>query len=1245
MSMKNGIAKGAVVAGLGIAIAMGTGSVTAYAAAPSIDGTPANPMVTVDQSHAYAPGDEVTIDVSQTVGTEKYDEFVLSDVISTGVLDITDKPAHVYKVSADGTRSEVNGAGTYTYDKDTKTLAFSFSKDYLDNEMESDGSTTYVLEYTLKVTDADGIRKVAGGASGLDLDVSAASTIAVDGHDAYAKGATGRTIAIDADAKGAAASDSFDPLSYIGSLVSSLLADHSADYDMVSTSGASTSVVQAGEYRSHVSLHQVKDDADTEVNGNANTNENAGTNTNANTSGNTNTNTNESANTNANTNESAGTNTNTNTSGNTNTNTGTDTPVVDDSPTARLALSDATVEPGGKVTGTLTISAASGKVLGSDVDYALNASDGVTISGESSKKDGDSSMTVTFTATVDNTKDVAGKTLTITGGVKGGASKNATLTVRQPAVSGTLTADKSDIETGGTVTFTSAAAAVKDSSGTAPTASGVVRTMTVSAPEGSAITASDSGTVTDNGDGTTTVTWAAESGNGTFASHTVSVTVPDTTDTGGKSITATGTITGTNIADTTLGGNPTVDITPNTASVTIASDKTTVDAGDQMTLSIEAKKLSGHLSNAKLKLAFTMPLSGLGVPTDSTTDGKVGDNGTSLTYDLGDLTASSTKKITITIPSDYMKDTSDSINVTASLSSDVAADAQGTYDIGGSVTSPTIAEDNDANKIMTVSNDTPSAGDTVDVAVTPQVNGGGTKDLVTKVIIANADGATITADGGDVKGNVVTFPPVASDKLGKQTVHIQLPDDGKLNGKTIRVKATAHASNIKEKEIGTKRLDVQTPNVTLKTSATAVSSKAAVDGKTSASDGGTTKASDVTDASSNAQADTPSDDASKQTTDGKGGDDTAPTTNPQEKKDANLVINNGDEIEYNIAVTQGATHAHANNVEVTSALDDYAAKNGVYIEPDTIVVKNGDTDITDQVTIGLNGSKTQPSGVTVGLGNINAGTITITYKASTGKASNDLMRGKKITNTTTLTGTNFSQPDDASVEVEIASAKLTPTMYTNASEVKIGTDVKYTTIITNNNNDDSTSIAKNVYVASAIDSYAASIGVAIDPSSLQLLYIEDGKAKDVTKDATIKWDGTKGFSVDTNVNLAATHATKADIDKVGASTDDASTRYAGLDHALVILYSASTTDVNKDVYGENDMTDTIITRADNATYAAANKSTRLVAYDVPVQQDEQGGTIADSLTQTGDATVIAGIGTAIAAGIAGIVAAVRRRRY
>lgn len=1272
--MKNGIAKGAVVAGLGIAIAMGTGSVTAYAAAPSIDGTPANPMVTVDQSHAYAPGDEVTVDVSQTVGTERYDEFVLSDVISTGVLDITDKPAHVYKVSADGTRSEVNGAGIYTYDKDTKTLAFSFSKDYLDNEMESDGSTTYVLEYTLKVTDEDGIRKTAGGASGLDLDVSAASTIAVDGHDAYSKGATERTIAIDADANGSDAPDdtAFDPISYIGSLVESLFADHSADYGMVSTSGTDASVQQASVYKSHVSLMQVADDvkagtdnsAETPSDTNA-TNDNTNANNESDASGTGATETNQSNTNTANATDTTNTGTGNTTAdtSNTNTNTGnttTDTPaapVIDTAPAVTLSLKDSKVEPGGKTTGTLTISAAAGKVLGS-ADYKLTAPSGVTISDEKATPDSSTlptKVTVTFTATVDNTKDVAGKTMTIMGGTKdGSASKSAAITARQPAVSGTLTADKTKMETGETVTFTSTASAVKDSTGTAPTVSGVVRTMTLTVPDGSTVVASDNGTVKQDGTNVT-VTWAAESGNGALAKHTVNVTVPDTADTGGKSVTATGTITGTNIADTTLGGNPTVDITPNTAGVTITPDKKTVDAGDPLTLEIDASKLTGHLKNAKLKVAFTMTLADLGA-TNYGADGVVGDNGTSLTYDLGTLSSPVAKNITITIPSSYAKGKSSSINVTASLSSDTATDAQGTYDIGSSVTSPTIAG------TTTISNGTPSAGDTIDVDVTPQVNGGGTKDLKTQVTLSGikigsdgipAENITTNDKDATVEGNVITFstvPSASGTSAKQQTIHIKLPDDGKLNGETITATATATSSNVQATQVGSQSATVQTPRVTLKTSATAVSSKAAVNGKTTASDGGTTKATETSDTNAPSTA---KDDGTKKATDGKGSSDTEAATNPQEKTDANLVINNGDEIEYNVAITQDNKDAHANGIVATSKLDDCAAQNGVYIEPDTIVVKRGDTDITQDVkgSITYIGAEKQPTGIEVPVGMIGkigddtVTTVTITYKASTGKASNDLLRGKRITNTTSITGTNFNVPDAAKVDVEIASASLKPSIYTNADQVKIGTDVKYTTIITNDS-PASSSIAKNVYAASAIDDYAAEkIGVTIDPSSLQLLYIEDGKAKDVTKDATIKWNGTKGFSVDTNVNLAATHATEADIDKVGASTDDASSRYANLDHALVILYSASTTDVNKGVYGENDIIDTIITRADNATYAAVNKSTRLVAYDAPIQQDEQGGTIADSLTQTGDATVVAGIGTAIAAGFAGIVAAIRRRRH
>ena len=1301
--MKQGIAKGAVVAGLGIAIAMGAGSVPAYAASPSIDGTPANPVVTVDQSHAYAPGDEVTVDVSQTVGTVKYDEFVLSDVISTGVLDITNKPAHVYKVSVDGKRSEVNGAGTYTYDKKTKTLAFSFSKDYLDHKMESDGSTTYVLEYTLRVTDADGIRKAAGGASGIDLDVSAASTIAVDGHDAYSKGATWRTIAIDADAKGKTHDDAaFDPMSYISSLVENLFADHSSDYGMVSTSGTDASVRQASEYKSHVALAQVAEDNTTDTNestgtdaANGNTQGTDAATANGTTDGTTGTSTtdggkttgtgasgNDATNTATNTSSDTGNTGNDVTTPSGNGNTGTDAPSVDASPSVTLSLKDGSVEPGGKTTGKLTISAASGKVLG-NTDYALTAPSGVTISDEQATPDSSANpktVTVTFTATVDGTKDVAGKTLTVTGGTKDGTvTKSANITVRQPAVSGTLTADKEKMETGETVTFTSTASAVKDGTGTAPTVTGVVRTMTLSVPEGATVTASNNGTVKQEGTNVS-VTWAAESGDGALATHTVKVAVPDTAETGGKSVTATGTITGTNIADTTLGGNPTVDITPNTAGVAITPDKETVDAGDTLTFKIDASKLTGHLKNAKLNVQFSEISSsvsfngetGMGIATREPNllsrlravyekDGQPNDNDGSVTYDLGTLTSSATKTITITIPDELRGDdasqqsasggsTHHSLSVNATITSDTSKDVSSDYDILEHVTSPTIAG------TTTISNPTPSAGDTIDVDVTPQVNGGGTKDLVTKVIIANAEGATITADDkdakvdGNVDGYVVTFPTVtsASGTLGKQTVHVKLPDDGTMNGRTITAMATAIASNVQATQVGTpQKARVQTPHVTLKTSATAVSSKAAVDGKTTDSEGGTTKVADDKDhKDANAKADD-----TKKTTDGKGGSDTAPKNDAQQKKDANLVINNGDEIEYNVAITQDATkddkNAHANGIVATSKLDDYAAQNGVYIEKDTIVVKRGDKeDITKDAKVTYIGSDGEhPTGIEVTVGTIGPDeTVTITYKASTGKANNDLMRGKTITNTTSITGTNFLVPDAAKVDVKIASASLSPSIYTNADQVKIGTDVKYATIITNDSTDGS-SIAKNVYAASAIDDYAASIGVAIDPSSLQLLYVEDGKAKDVTKDATIQWDGTKGFSVDTNVNLAATHASDDDIEKAGTSTDDADTRYANLDHALVILYAASTANVSKDVYGENSMTDTIITRADNATYAAANKDTSLVAYDAPSKQDEQGGTIEDkSLTQTGDAMPIAGIGTAIAAGVAGIVVAVRRRR-
>jgi hypothetical protein len=1346
-------ARGAVVAGLGIAIAMsiGMGGTTAYATEPSIDGTPSNPIVAVDQGRTYAPGDTVKVDVSQTVGTERYSKFVLSDVIDSGVLDVTNDPAHVYRISPDGTKTEVNGAGTYSYDAKTKVLSFAFSKDYLNNHMAHDGKTTYVLEYTLKVTDASAIKKVSGGADNLDMDVSAASTIAVAGHDAYSKGATGRTIDIDADAKPSKSADSFNPITYITGLVSDMTADHSADYDVVATNGnRPVTLKQANASKSHVRLAQVADsDIDptaqiamkfatdvyeftkgtdgglktiTDANGNVTgytyqetaktptsgaeplmqqtvkwtfnidsnvtdvtpdgtedseiangpfkgmtlysygkqitafnpaiktykvpstflqkSGDSSSSDTNA---SNENTNSND----NKNANENANSNTNANANSNDNKDASTDVATV-----ATLKLDKDTVEPGGSTTGTLTIASEDGKTpLKSTSDITVKGDTGVTISDvkqTNTPETDPTSVTVTFTATAD--ESAYGKTLTITGG-QGTTTKTASLHVSQPAVNGALTADKTEIETGQTVTFTAGATA---SNGTAKN---VTRTVTIDAPTGSTIVASDNGTVNGN-----TVTWSGESGKAALATHTVKVTVPDTVDAGGKTVKASGTITGDNITETTAGGNPTVNVKANLTSGTLATSTNTIDAGDSFDVDVSALVTSGHVKNGKLIVYVSH--SGADA-TAGTIDKVTADDGGVVTandasqtwkveYDLGQLTSKASKKIHV-VSGSSASASGQTILVGGEITSDTTAKTELTNQ-KVSITKPSISG------TISISNATPpSANDTIDFKVKPSVSDGNAKNAVTTVTLSGADGATITADNnGTVSGNVVTFPSVASAN-GTQpeyTVHVKLPDDGTMNGKKITATAKAKADNVAETQIGQQSATVQTPTVTLKTSATAVSTKAAVNGKTSDSEGGTEKAdgkdagdssSKDKDASKDKKTDATKTNDSKASTDGKGGTDTSAKTEPPQQKDANLVINNGDEIEYNVAVGQTEANAHANGVTVKSVLDDYSAQNGVYIEPDSVKIMNGDKDVTNTLKdkITWEGSQDQPTGLTIELGQVNADNYTITYKASTGKASSTAMRGRTITNTTNVTGTNFALPDPAKVDVVIASAELEPRILTNAEETKVGKDVKYFTVITNKNKSDDksskSSIAKNVYAASAIDDYAASIGIAIDPSSLQILSVENGKATDITKNVTIKWDGTKGFSVDTQVNLAASSITDDDVKQVSDGNDD-DARYGKIDHALVISYSASTANVNKDVFGENDITDSVITRADNATYAAANKKTRLVAADAPAQQDEQGGTIDDNMTQTGDAVGIAGIGAAIAAGIAGIVAFVRRKR-
>lgn len=1367
MITKHG-ARSAVIAGLGIALAIGMSGSPAYASSPSVDGTPSNPIVTVDQTKTYAPGDSVTVDVSQTVGTEKYSEFVLSDVIDSGVLDITNEPAHVYKIDSNGNRTEVNNAGTYTYDSATKTLSFSFSDDYLKNKMAHDGKTTYVLEYKLKVAGSEQLKDIANGnADALSFDVGAASTVAVDGHDAYAKGASARTINIDADAH--STESDFNPLSYLTEMLASMFSNHDDEYTMsTDTKNTNQPLSQASDYKSHVSLKQAADTAneneatlipslmpgtmsnvtfnnipsgqtgswlalyaddsvdgkklrqytytitdkndtskqtaytfklDDSVSGLTADSE-ASTSTDSSLSNlelsidgtksdtfkynvlsykvpsnlfswkqdnssdtKTDTNTDTKTNTDANASGDKSENANENTNGNTDNNTTPTVPTVA-VPKIAMSLDSTTVNPGGTVSGTMTIESADGTTALTDAkNISISSTDsGVTVSNVKStytpSENAPTKVVTTFDVAVP--ASLAGKQLTLTGGI-GSNTQSQTFTVAQPAINGTLTADNTQIETGGTVSFTTGGTV---SNGTA---SNIKRTMTINAPAGSTISADGSATINDN-----TITWTDASADGTLASHTVKVTVPDTAKTGGKTVTASGTITSDNTSETTMGGNPTVNIMPNMVNGTLTTSTDTIDAGDSFDVDVSAALASGHIKNGKLVVAVSSGdadnTNALQDITIDDTDGVIKGRAQSgisdgkplgvntiwtVTYDLGTLNTSVSHVIHVHSVSGAA---GGSIGINGTITSDTTAD----YDLGNkivNITKPSVSG------MTTLSNATPSAGDTLDFTVTPSVKDGNAKNLATTVTVANADGATITADGGTVSGNTVTFPAVSklNGDGSKMTVHVALPDDGSLNGKTITFTANSKADNVASTQVGDKQsATVQTPKVTLKSSATAVSSKAAVDGKTVDSDGGTSKADDTstsnktdtsTDATNTSPATDTSKDSSKQTTDGKGDSDTSAITNPEEQADANLVVNNGDEIEYNATVEQSAESAYANNVTLTNALDDYSAKNGVYIEPDSLSIKQDGTDVTSKYASAIKwtGDSSQPTGFTLNAGRLGKGTLTVTYKASTGKANNDLLRGKTITNTTSVTGTNFNKPDAAKVDVVIASASLQSEILTASDTAKIGDNIKYANVITNDSTDTS-SIAKNIYAAVALDDYASSIGVGIDPSSLQILSIENGKATDITKNVTIKWNDTKGFSVDTNVNLAASKAKDSDIQKIITSTDDTS-RYAGIDHALVILYDANTADVNKDVYGDNDITMSLITRADNATYAAANRQLKLVAYDAPEQQELEGGSISDTdgtngskMTQTGDAITLASIGTAIAAGIAAITVKFRRRK-
>lgn len=1328
-------ARGIVTLGLGLGLTLAGGATMAQPALaiePSVDGTPSNPIVSVDQSKTYAPSDEVTVSVSQTVGNERYSKFVLSDVLDSGVLQTSDVPAHVYKVDRDGSKTELDNVGAYTYDSKTKVLSFAFSDDYLKNGMECNGET-YALEYTLKVTDANKIADVTNDATELTLGVSATSTIAVDGHDSYSKGANEQAIDITTDEKKSSTKtkdETTNPIDAIADWFSNLTADHSGDYDVVSTSSADdVSVSQISSHKSHVIRIRQADDSTADVtetvsdklkdinvtynyadkNGDATTDiadfsydktsydievdklhsafgysvtglptgyswasEDSSVEVEQDSDGNITkatitiygVNSNDSTDTitqkyvlnfkvkttaDDNNSGSGGDTTGDNTgTGSDDTGGNGDTPVTPEAKTTTLkhtlSLDKTTVDPGGTVNGTMVASidefgeAVTDGELGFTYDSNVmkltidsvkdeNGNDvtckKVSMSVTTPGIDGtaymtgldsvpfatkNTNVTVKFHIDVADTASVAGTSISFTStsaiNNTGVTTQDATIKVNSPSVNGTLTVDNKTPQTGDTVTFTS------DVTVTGGNANGVVRTMTIDAPDGCTITASDGGTVSGN-----TVTWPAESGSGELKTYTVKVAIPDTASVSGKTIKASGTITGNAIEETTLGSNPTVTIGTNAVTGRVDADKTNMETGDTATFDVSGTVSKGHAKNATVTVNVNAPAGSV-----------ITDNGTTITGNTITYTNSSTSKIdshkiTVKVPDDVAT-AGQSVEATGTITGDNFADAK-LSPAKVDIEKPTIGG------TVTASNLKPSADDTVDIKVTPSVTGN-PHGLSTTVKIDGVDSG-ITADNGvSVNGNVVTF----SGKDAK-TIHIKLNDDSSMNGKKITATATTTATNASEASLGSVTLDVQTPTVTLKKSATAVSDKASVDGKTVDSDGGTDKVGETTD-------NTATDDA-KESKDGTGDSDTKPIANPDEKKeDSTLVVNNGDEIEYNVEVTQTSPDAHANQVSVTDGLDDYSAENGVYIEKDTLKVTINGNDVADKATTEWLGDDVdKPTKVKVTVNRLKGNEkMVVSYKVSTGKASNDLLRGRNIENTASIEGTNFESPESIGVTVAIASASLTPTVSTNADTVAVGDKVNYGTVITNSSTD-SSSIAKNVYISSAIDDYSASLGVKIDPSTLQILSVENGVATDITDSMNISWNGTTGFSIDTNRNLQAskTKSTKLDM------SDNTDARYKGIDHAIVVLYSAMTNGVSADTIGQNAITNTVITKADNATYAVANKEVTLTGADAVTPQDEQAGSISDidAMSQTGDTIVKVAGGTGIVAVIAGIFYAITRR--
>lgn len=1440
MTLGKAVAAAVSVAAASVASVFGACS-PAMAAEPAVASIPSTPVIEVDQTRAYAPGDTVDVKLRQTVGDEddygKYSQLVMSSTLDGSYVGISDAPASLYKVSADGSRSKVDGAGAYTYDSDTRQLSFTFSPEYLAS-MSASGET-YELDISLSVAKSDAF----SGATGryVRFNVNATTSAAIEGHLAIVRNAVSRPINVDVHGTQSASSSEVNdvtdddnaqdksPVESLVSAISSLLgigtdsttskddsgyeldsttgtattpaaSDNTSSSDAGTTSGPDTDAKQGGSKQGAGASTTIMNSDD--ATGTDDTAED-GTKQQTTSKDATQADLSASADAVASKASYAGTETPYVLVGDTD---GTGTLGATGSFTLETSITPSVIETGKVASVTVTASYVSTDISSIVFDMSGNSypdgcsitnmkvdgtsatmADGKVISGKPLSNTA-KSVVLTFDVTIPDNDAVTGGIIDVpaqaygvigtgtTGDIATAAADTVKATVEDPVVSQSVKVDNTTPQPGDTITFTDSASV------TGGTAHGVVRSLSLSVlgiddpdayitasdggtvskgvitwaaesgttlashtvklsipdtaqmsgalvmagdsvsganittsttnptviaavgttqvngnikvdttspnagdtvkftasgtvASGSAhnavmsvvvsgaddlvVSASDDGKVTKSEDGTSyTVTWASVSSSSSIGSHTVSVKIPDTVASTGKTITAKGTITGSNITDISMVSATSTVCTP-TAGGTVTASSSTPDAGDKVSFvvspTITGAVLHGTTMTVNVNDAIGLSKSDIECANGTMTCDKDG-HVTSISLPIGDVAADGKidpHTITVSLPvSTQVNGKSLSIDVQMSGNS-LAPVSIGSA--GFSVSSPVVTGK------VSVDNVTPSAGDTITMSVNASVAGGkGINAITTMTIDGIADGATIAPSDGKtaVKSGdkyVVTWGPVASvpagDSIGTHTVAITLPKGVGMNGKSISATAsvtgTSGNTNINETSLGNSDASVvQTPSVTLKKSATAVSDKPATNGSTTNSDGGTTTIDGTATKSDKSDSSTTADDGKGTSDDGVGGDDVNADTNPAEKSDSNVVINTGDSIAYVVAATQSVPTATAKDVVVSDSLDDKSSENGVYIDTSTLTVKMGDTDVTKDASIKWN-KDSKPTAFSVsGLKMSGTSVVTVTYTAVAGESNNDKLRGVDVTNTASVTGDNFIAPDKASVKVSIASATLLPTINTDRNDVTIGDTVNYAVVVKNVDKTKS-SIAKDVYVSSILNGYAASIGYAIDPTSLSVTSVDNGIASDITKQSKVTWDGTSSFSVDTSANLSVSSSDDGTLDM----SKPVDSRYAGIDHAIIVSYSGTTSSVPSATTGSTTLTNSVITRANNATYVAANKSVTLKCADATPAEQAKGGSYSDtngasgksSVSKTGDVLVpvlVAVIGAAV---VVAAIVVIRRK--